>query len=124
MLAYAMLGTNDKDKALAFYDAVLAELGYERTMDFGVSVAYGIKANPMAPALAVGVPFDKAPASVGNGVMIAIVGKSEDAIKRAYAKAIALGARDEGAPWPRGDSGFYAAYFRDLDGNKLCLSKF
>jgi predicted enzyme related to lactoylglutathione lyase len=117
MLAYAMLGTNKKDKALAFYDAVLAELGYERTMDFGVSVAYGSKDKP------IGVPYDKKPASVGNGVMISVAGKTEDAIKRAYAKAIALGGKDEGEPGPRGD-GFYAAYFRDLDGNKLCLCKF
>jgi catechol 2,3-dioxygenase-like lactoylglutathione lyase family enzyme len=123
MLAYAMLGTNNKDKALAFYDAVLGELGYERTMDFGSSVAYGSKDKPHAPLLAVGVPYDKKPASVGNGVMVAIAGKSEAAITQAYAKAIALGAKDEGEPGPRGD-GFYAAYFRDLDGNKLCLCKF
>lgn len=124
MLAYAMLGTNDKDKALAFYDAVLAELGYGRTMDFGSSVAYGSKDHPMAPALAVGVPFDHKSASAGNGTMIAIAGKSEAAIKAAHAKALALGGRDEGAPGPRGDSGFYAGYVRDLDGNKLCFCKF
>lgn len=123
MLAYSMLGTNDKDRALAFYDAVLAPLGYERTMDFGVSVAYGTKDKPHAPALAVGIPYDKKPASVGNGVMIAIAAASEEAIKAAYTKALALGAKDEGAPGARGD-GFYAAYFRDLDGNKLCLCKF
>lgn len=124
MLAYAMLGTNNKDKALAFYDAVLKELGYERTMDFGVSVAYGSKANPMAPSLAIGTPFDKKPASAGNGTMIAIMAKDPDAIKRAHAKALALGATDEGAPGPRGDTGFYAGYFRDLDGNKICVCKF
>lgn len=123
MLAYAMVGTNDKPKALAFYDAVLGELGYGRTMDFGKSQAYGSTDNPMAPGFAVGIPYDDKPASMGNGTMIAIVGPSEEKIKAAHAKAIALGAKDEGAPGARSPQ-FYAAYFRDLDGNKICLSKF
>jgi catechol 2,3-dioxygenase-like lactoylglutathione lyase family enzyme len=123
MLAYAMLGTNNKDKALAFYDAVLGDMGYGRTMDFGTSIAYGSKDKPHATALAVGVPFDGKAASAGNGSMVAIMG-TEATIKMAYTRAISLGAKDEGAPGPRGDSGFYAAYFRDLDGNKICLCKF
>lgn len=123
MLAYAMVGTNDKPKALAFYDAVLGELGYGRTMDFGNSQAYGSKDNPMAPGFAVGIPYDGRPASVGNGTMIAIMCASESKIAAAHAKALALGAKDEGAPGARSPQ-FYAAYFRDLDGNKICLSKF
>jgi catechol 2,3-dioxygenase-like lactoylglutathione lyase family enzyme len=123
MLAYAMLGTNNKDKALAFYDAVLGELGYGRTMDFGRSIAYGAKDKPHAPALAIGLPLDDKPATFGNGAMIAIAGGTEAKIKAAYDKALSLGGRDEGAPGPRGD-GFYAAYFRDLDGNKICLCTF
>jgi catechol 2,3-dioxygenase-like lactoylglutathione lyase family enzyme len=120
MLAYAMLGTNDKPKALAFYDAVLGELGYGRTMDFGRSQAYGDGKGVM---LAVGTPADEALATVGNGTMIAIMGESAEKITAAYTKALSLGAKDEGAPGQRGD-GFYGAYFRDLDGNKLCLCKF
>lgn len=123
MLAYAMVGTNDKPKALAFYDAVLGELGYGRTMDFGNSQAYGSKDNPMAPGFAVGIPYDGRPASVGNGTMIAIMCASESKIAAAHTKALALGAKDEGAPGARSPQ-FYAAYFRDLDGNKICLSKF
>ncbi len=123
MLAYAMVGTNDKPKALAFYDAVLGELGYVRTMDFGKSQAYGSKENAMAPGFAVGIPFDGKPATAGNGTMIAIYCASEDKIKAAHAKALVLGAKDEGAPGARSPQ-FYAAYFRDLDGNKICLSKF
>ncbi len=123
MLAYAMLGTNDLARAKTFYDAVLGEMGYERTMDFGVSQAYGKKGDKAGVGLAIGTPHDKKPASVGNGVMMAISGGSEDQIKAAYAKAIALGAGDEGAPGQRGP-GFYAAYLRDLDGNKLCFCKF
>jgi catechol 2,3-dioxygenase-like lactoylglutathione lyase family enzyme len=120
MLAYAMLGTNDKPKALAFYDEVLAELGYTRQMDFGKAQSYGDGNGVM---LAVGTPGDDAPASVGNGVMMAIAGKTTEAITAAYNKAITLGAKDEGAPGERGP-GFYGAYFRDLDGNKLCICKF
>lgn len=123
MLAYAMLGTNNKDKALAFYDAVLGEMGYGRMMDFGRSIAYGSKETPHAPMLAIGIPLDDKSATSGNGAMVAVAGKTEAMIQGAYAKAIALGAKDEGAPGPRGE-GFYAAYFRDLDGNKLCLCKF
>ena len=123
MLAYAMVGTNDKPKALAFYDAVLGELGYGRTMDFGKSQAYGSPDNPMAPGFAVGTPFDDKSATPGNGTMIAIHCTSEEKIKAAHAKALALGGKDEGAPGARSPQ-FYAAYFRDLDGNKICLSKF
>jgi predicted lactoylglutathione lyase len=64
-------------------------------------------------------PFDGQPASVGNGVMISLAVDSNDKVDAMYRKAIALGARDEGPPGPRGLDGFYAAYFRDLDGHKL-----
>ena len=63
-------------------------------------------------------PSDR-PASPGNGVMVAIPVLEPAQVQRVYDKAIALGAQDEGAPGSRGNSGFYAAYFRDLDGNKL-----
>lgn len=120
MLAYAMIGTNDKPKALAFYDAVLAEIGYKRTMDFGRAQAYGDGKGVM---LAVGTPGDDKTASVGNGTMIAINGKTPEGVDAAYAKAISLGAKDEGAPGARSPQ-FYGAYFRDLDGNKICICKF
>lgn len=123
MLAYSMLGTNDLAKAKAFYDAVLGEMGYARTMDFGAAQAYGSKDNQKAPQFAIGTPYDKSAASIGNGTMVAIFGVSESKIKAAHAKALALGGKDEGAPGPRGDA-FYAAYVRDLDGNKLCFCKF
>ena len=70
------------------------------------------------PALAVMKPFDGQAATVGNGVMAAIVVDSPDKVDRVYQKAMALGAKDEGPAGPRGDS-FHAGYFRDPDGNKL-----
>ncbi|MBV1694961.1 MAG: VOC family protein [Hyphomicrobiales bacterium] len=123
MIAYAMLGTNDLARARAFYDAVLGELGYGRTMDFGSSQAYGTPGKDGSVMLAVGTPHDEKPASAGNGTMVAIAAGSEAKIQAAHAKALALGGKDEGAPGPRGDS-FYAAYVRDPDGNKLCFCKF
>lgn len=116
MIGYAMLGTNDLPRAAAFYDALLAEVGIKRMMDFGKSIAWGVSWDK--PALGVGLPYDGKPATVGNGVMVALVMDSKDKVDRLYAKALALGGTDEGAPGPRGE-GFYAAYFRDLDGNKL-----
>jgi predicted lactoylglutathione lyase len=64
-------------------------------------------------------PFDGQPMSVGNGVMVALAADDRAQVDRIHKLALALGGADEGAPGPRGDSGFYAAYFRDLDGNKL-----
>ena len=116
MIGYVMLGTNDLPRAKAFYDALLAEIGAKQLMDFGRSVAYGVSMEK--PALGVGLPFDGKPATVGNGVMVAIAVDSKEKVDRVYRKAIELGARDEGPAGPRGE-GFYAGYFRDLDGNKL-----
>jgi predicted lactoylglutathione lyase len=64
-------------------------------------------------------PYDGKPATVGNGVMVALAAGSRDNVDALYRKAMELGGKDEGPPGPRGHSGFYAAYFRDLDGNKL-----
>ena len=63
-------------------------------------------------------PFDGKPATVGNGVMVALQAASKEQVGAVHKKALELGGKDEGAPGPRG-AGFYAAYFRDLDGNKL-----
>jgi len=64
-------------------------------------------------------PHDGNAATVGNGMMVALAVDSQEKVNALHAKALELGGTDEGAPGPRGDSGFYAGYFRDLDGNKL-----
>ena len=74
--------------------------------------------NPTQASFAIAKPFDGKQATVGNGVMVALVVDSNDKVDRIYAKALELGATDEGPAGPRGDT-FYAGYFRDLDGNKL-----
>ena len=116
MIGYVTLGTNDLPRAAAFYDALLAEIGAKRLMDLGRGIIWG---HSMAkPSLAVLTPYDEKPATVGNGVMVALVVDSKEKVDRLHKKALALGGKDEGAVGPRGD-GFYAGYFRDLDGNKL-----
>lgn len=117
MIGYATLGTNDLPRAAAFYDALLSVIGAGRFMDSDRFIAWAVA--PDKPALGVILPYDGKAATVGNGTMVALVVDSNAKVDAMHAKAMALGARDEGAPGPRGDSGFYAAYFRDPDGNKL-----
>jgi predicted lactoylglutathione lyase len=116
MVGYVTLGTNDLPRAARFYDELLAVLGAKRVMEFGEFIAWGT--GPGAAMLAITRPFDKQPATAGNGVMVALQADSKATVDAVYRKALALGAKDEGPAGPRGD-GFYAGYFRDLDGNKL-----
>jgi predicted lactoylglutathione lyase len=116
MIGYVTLGTNDLQRAAKFYDALLGELGAKRFMEFDTFIAWAT--GPNAPAVSVIKPYDGKPATVGNGVMVALAVDSPEKVHKIYDKAISLGAKDEGPAGPRGDQ-FYAGYFRDLDGNKL-----
>jgi catechol 2,3-dioxygenase-like lactoylglutathione lyase family enzyme len=116
MVGYVTLGTNDFQRAARFYDALFADIGGKRIFDMETFIAWSTA--PGVPAVAIVKPFDGKPATVGNGVMVALAASSKAQVDAIYAKAISLGATDEGKPGPRGD-GFYAGYFRDLDGNKL-----
>lgn len=120
MIGYVVLGTNNLSRATEFYDALLAEMGVKRMMEFGErGSAWGAAMDK--PMLCIMTPYDKQPATVGNGVMVGIAADSREQVDRIYHKALELGGSDEGAPGLRaeGGEGFYAAYFRDLDGNKL-----
>jgi catechol 2,3-dioxygenase-like lactoylglutathione lyase family enzyme len=121
MIGYAMLGTNDMPRALGFYDDVLSPLGAKRMMGGEKFQTYGVQ----FPSLGICHPYDGNAATVGNGTMIALSADNRDQVGSVHAKALAAGGKDEGAPGIRGgdDSDFYAAYFRDLDGNKLCVFK-
>ena len=119
MIGYITLGSNDIEKSAAFYDALLAELGASRFMEMESFIAWAT--NPKLPGLSITKPFDGNAATVGNGGMVALVVDSTTKVESIYAKAMELGATDEGGPGPRGDSGFYAGYFRHLDGKKLCV---
>jgi len=119
MIGYVMVGSNDLEKSKSFYDGVLGELGGKRTMGSERMQGWGNGKSPVM--FAVCKPYDEKPASVGNGTMISLAAPSKEAVAKVHAKAMSLGAKDEGAPGPRGDGGFYGAYFRDADGNKLCV---
>jgi len=117
MIGYVTLGTNNLSRAAAFYDALAVHFGVRRMMEFDTFIAWGEMGG--APGIAATKPFDGEAASVGNGTMVALQVKDETAVQAVYDTALAHGGSNEGAPGPRGDDGFYAAYFRDPDGNKL-----
>ena len=117
MLGYVTVGTNDLPKAAKFYDAIAKEMGVGRMMEFDTFIAWGSMDGPAG--IAATQPFDGEKATVGNGVMVALQAKDKEQVHKIYDIAIAEGGTCEGAPGARGDEGFYAGYFRDLDGNKL-----
>lgn len=118
MIGYVTIGTANMDKAKEFYLALLSDIGASIVMDMGRFAAFGNA--PNAPLLAVCTPFNDEAPSPGNGNMVAIAPGSKEQCDALHAKALSLGGTDEGAPGARGD-GFYGAYFRDLDGNKICF---
>ena len=100
MIGYVTLGTNDMPRAASFYDALLAEIGARRFMESERLIAWAV--SPDKPALGVVKPYDGKAATIGNGVMIALVVDSNAKVDALYKKALALGAADEGAPGPAG----------------------
>jgi predicted lactoylglutathione lyase len=116
MIGYVTLGTNDREKSARFYDALCSELGVSRMMENEQFIAWG------KPGGGAGIgltrPFNGERATVGNGVMVALEAANKAQVQRLHDIVLAHGGTDEGAPADRGD-GFYAAYFRDPDGNKL-----
>ncbi|WP_286272794.1 VOC family protein [Thalassotalea hakodatensis] len=117
MIGYVTLGTNDLPRSVSFYDELLSVIGAGRFMETDRFVVWATA--PDKAGLSVTLPHDEKAATVGNGVMVALEMNSNEQVDALYNKAIALGATCEGAPGPREFDGFYAAYFRDLDGNKL-----
>ena len=123
MLAYTMVGTLDLGKAADFYDPLFSEMDMEICWKDASCVSYGKKENLNVPRFFVGYPFDGNTASVGNGVMTAFQLSEVGKVDRLYELAMRHGASSEGAPGfrPQYGEGFYAAYVRDLDGNKLAF---
>jgi len=118
MLGYTTIGVNDMDRAVAFYDALLAEIGAKQLFGMDRIKFYGTGTD--SAMLAICIPYNEEPQSPGNGTMVAIPGGSREGVDKLYRKAIELGATDEGPPGERLPI-FYGAYVRDLDGNKLCF---
>jgi predicted lactoylglutathione lyase len=121
LIGYTLVGTNDLERAKTFYDALFETIGVGRLMDAGRYVMWGVSMDK--PGFGVTVPHDQQASTSGNGTMIALVQDKRANVDALFATAMAQGGMDEGAPGLRGEEGpyaFYGAYFRDLDGNKLC----
>jgi len=122
MIGYITVGTNDLQRAMAFYDALFASVGIRRLLELPQLAAWGVNWN--RSMFGVARPIDGEPASAGNGAMVALGQRTREKVRLLHAKALELGGADEGPPGVRGADGsqaFYAAYVRDLDGNKLCF---
>ncbi|WP_020411221.1 VOC family protein [Microbulbifer variabilis] len=116
MIGYLTIGTNNLERATAFYDDLLSGIGAARAFQTDELTVWGFGEG--STLFTVTKPYDKNEATVGNGVMVALSAENPEAIDILHAKALELGATNEGDPGPRGKN-FYAAYFRDPDGNKL-----
>ena len=116
-VGYVCLGTNDFDRACAFWDQLAPELGGKKLFPTPHGVMYRLGAGPM---IMVTRPYNEAEAHPGNGTMLAINVDAEEDVARIHAKALSLGCASEGEPGPRGAFGEFA-YFRDLDGNKIAV---
>jgi catechol 2,3-dioxygenase-like lactoylglutathione lyase family enzyme len=124
MLSHIHLGITDFDRAVRFYSGVMEVLGYPlRFQDAAKEWAGWQPGTAPRPLFLIGRPFDGGPASPGNGQMTALLAPSRAAVELAYAAAMAQGAACEGPPGPRPHyhPHYYGAYFRDPDGNKICV---
>ena len=121
MIGYVMVGTNDLDRAAAFYDTILAPLGLMQVERVETYAAYAPETAEDAIEFYVTTPFDQRPATPGNGTMIALAAPSMQALELFHTIGEQSGGTDEGAPGPREeDSDICYAYIRDPDGNKIC----
>ena len=118
MIGFVMVGTNDLDKAIKFYDSLLKTIDLKRVVTDEKYIGYSSKESPEQIEFYVTNPANKKKATHGNGTQISFIVKSKKTVDRFYNLGIKLGAKDEGAPGIR--SGDYYCYIRDLDGNKIC----
>ncbi len=117
ILSHVSVGTNDFDRAVAFYDRVLPILGCKRIMEHPGAVAYG----KLYPEFWVQIPVNGDPAAVGNGSHIGFIAPSRDAVLGFHEAGLAAGATNEGEPGPREEYGapYFGCFLRDLDGHKI-----
>jgi len=119
LISYTTVGTNYLNESSQFYDLILGLLGAKRVMEFDRGFAWAVAQDQ--PMFSVMTPFDEHKATIGNGSMVALNAENREVVDKMHAMAIELGGADEGPPGERSE-GFYAAYFRDLDGNKICIT--
>lgn len=117
ILAHVSVGTNDFDRAVHFYDAVMATIGAKRVLEYPGAAAYG----RAAPEFWVQTPYDGKTAATGNGTHFAFRASSHAEVDAFHAAALAAGGTDDGAPGPRPlySAAYYGCFVRDLDGHKI-----
>jgi len=117
VISHVSIGTNDYEKARAFYDAVMPTVGANRLMEYPNAAAYGRK----FPEFWVAAPHDGEPASVGNGFHIGFIADNKEQVHAFYDTAIAAGATCDGPPGPRPLYGepYYGCFVHDLEGHKI-----
>ena len=118
MIGFVMVGTNNLNKAIGFYDTLLETIELKRTVTNEKYAGYSLKNKPYNVEFYVTNPVNKETATFGNGTQISFIVNSEESVDKFYNTGIKLGGKDEGTPGIR--SGDYYCYFRDLDGNKIC----
>ena len=116
MIGYLMIGTNDLKKSARFYEELFKDMGVIRAYETEELVSWNFGEG--TTLFTITKPYNNNPATVGNGIMVALKVEKTTEVDRLHDKALKQGGVSEGDPGPRG-KGFYAAYFRDLDGNKL-----
>tara|TARA_B100000963_G_scaffold352946_1_gene366885 strand:+ start:2029 stop:2430 length:402 start_codon:yes stop_codon:yes gene_type:complete len=122
MIAYVMVGTNDLESAVKFYDLLMPKMNMVRVETDKDFAAYAPKSKPENIEFYITKPFDGNRANSGNGTMIALAVETIQIVAECHTAGIAAGGKDEGAPGFRPANGkVYYAYVRDLDGNKLCF---
>jgi len=117
ILPHVSIGTNDLDRAAAFYDKVMPALGCRRIEELPGAVTYG----KQFPEFRVQVPVDGHPATIGNGVHISFLADSRESVNAFHAAALEAGAVNEGEPGRRPHYGpaYYGCFVRDPDGHKI-----
>jgi catechol 2,3-dioxygenase-like lactoylglutathione lyase family enzyme len=118
VIGFVMVGTNNLDKAIKFYDTLLATIELQRMVTNEKYAGYGLNEKPDEVEFYITNPVNNEKATFGNGTQISFLVNSKDLVNNFYNTAIKLGGKDEGAPGIR--SGDYYCYVRDLDGNKIC----
>lgn len=123
MFSYVMLGTDDLPRAVRFYDPLMELPGHPKAGRSEEGASWGTFNGNGTTELCVGLPFNRQPAGVGNGTMVALNARSVEHMQQLHALALSLGGTDEGAPGhrPHYGKGFHSAYVRDPDGNKLAF---
>jgi len=125
MLSHVFLGVSNFERALAFYRALMPVLGIQERFCETQRPWAGWQSKPEPrPLFLIGMPYDGQPHAVGNGQMVALLAESRQTVDRAYAVALASGGTPEGEPGlrPEYHANYYGAYFRDTEGNKLCVA--